>query len=131
MLLLGAGLKLTLLLLPFLIVLQGLLLWGLVLGLAALNVHYRDVQHLVGNVLTFLFFLCPIVYPANLVPARLHFTLEINPFALITLMYHDLILNETLPAVRSLVVLLGFILIFLVLGSWIYGRHRESFAEAL
>ena len=57
--------------LPLLVVLQLLLTAGLALPLAALNVHLRDVEQIVGNVLVLLFFLSPILYPVTTVPMTL------------------------------------------------------------
>ena len=51
----------TLLLVPFVILIQFTLSYGIALVLSSLNVKFRDIQHLVGNALTFLFFLCPIL----------------------------------------------------------------------
>ncbi|RMG39453.1 MAG: ABC transporter permease, partial [Candidatus Dadabacteria bacterium] len=64
----GVSIKWTLLLLPLVIALQTFLLIGSSLLLGSLNVYYRDIQHILNNLLTFLFFLCPIIYPASVVP---------------------------------------------------------------
>lgn len=120
----------SVLLLPIIIVLQFLFLQGLVTGLSALNVHFRDVQHLVGNLLTLLFFLCPIVYSASLVPERLRYTLLVNPFALFTMSYHKVLLEGTIP-VEELTLLPAYAIFTLVSGHLIYERYRESFAESL
>ena len=113
--------------LPWIVTVQFLFLSGLTLGLSALNVHYRDVQHLIGNILTFLFFLCPIVYAASVVPEHLQYTLLINPFALITVCYHKILLDGALP-VKELAVLSGVAIVCLFIGEWMY---RQSFAESL
>lgn len=117
--------------LPLLIGLEFVFLLGLALGLGALNVRYRDVQHLVGNLLTFLFFLCPIVYPATSVPERFRFTLDLNPLALFTVFYHNLILDGVWPTLGAWVYLGAWVGLVIVLGHLIFNRHRESFAEML
>lgn len=121
----------TLVLLPFVLIVQMLLLYGAALFLGSLNVYYRDVQHLLGNILTFVFFLCPIIYPADAVPAKLKFTLVLNPLALLTTFYHSLILDGTLPPLSLVLYLVVCVLIVLILGNLVYERYRESFAEAL
>ena len=127
----GVQFHLTLLLLPLLLLLQMLLLHGLTLGLGAINVHFRDVQHVLGNLLTLVFFLCPILYPISSVPEKLRFTLTSNPFALLTICYHDLILEGTIPSTVTLLSLVGFVLLAILFGSVVYNRYRESFAELL
>lgn len=121
----------TLVVVPGVVALQGLLLLGVVLTLGALNVRYRDVQHIVSNALTFLFFLCPILYPITAVPERFRFTLDLNPLALLTSMYHTLILDGDLPAASQVVYLSAWVGILLWVGYAVFERQREGFAEAL
>ena len=121
----------TLVLLPVVLLAQMLLLYGATLLLGSLNVYYRDVQHLLGNILTFVFFLCPIIYPADAVPAKFQFTLVLNPLALLTTFYHSLILDGTVPPLNLVAYLFIFVLIVLLVGNMVYERYKESFAEAL
>ena len=121
----------TLLALPLLVIIQFFFLVGLSWVLGALNVHFRDVQHIVGNLLTFLFFLCPILYPFEQVPERFRFTLELNPFALYTMCYHALVLEGILPSAGDLLLLGLYAIAALALGDIVFNRYRESFAELL
>ena len=57
--------------LPLLLVLQLALTAGLALALAALNVHLRDVEQILSNLLVLLFFLSPILYPVSTVPTTI------------------------------------------------------------
>jgi len=121
----------TVLMLPVLIVLHAVLLYGLVLILGPLNVLFRDVQHLVSNAISFLFFLCPIVYPQTVVPAKWQFTLVINPFSLLTMLYHQVLFDGVWPDLTLLGMLTAYALVALLLGTMVYERHREKFAELL
>lgn len=131
MLVFGVPAHASLALVPLVIALQFLLLLGAAVGLGALNVLFRDVQHLLANVLSFLFFLCPIVYPASSVPERFRFTLNLNPFAQLTVMYHDLILDGVVPSALSFVYIAAWVGVSLLGGYLIFSRYRESFAELL
>jgi lipopolysaccharide transport system permease protein len=131
MLIAGMPIHLTALALPLIIFLQFLILHGAVLFLSALNVKYRDVQHVVGNLLTFLFFLCPIIYPVSQVPERFQITLKLNPFAALTVCYHNLILEGVFPQISTLVCLLVSAIFALFLGNLVFNRCREGFAEML
>jgi ABC-type polysaccharide/polyol phosphate export permease len=117
--------------LPALVLVHGILLHGVTLGLSALNVFYRDVQHLVGNVLTFLFFLCPVVYPPSVVPERFRFVLELNPLAQITVFYQDILIRGVAPSAGGFCYVAFTALVALVVGGIIHERFREGFAEAL
>ena len=127
----GVGLKLTLIALPIIIILQTVFLTGVTLASAALNVYYRDVQHLVANLLTVLFFLCPIVYPASVVPERFRATIELNPLAVLTISYQKLMLDGVLPNSSEVVTLVVWTLFAWLVGNMIFNGYRESFAEAL
>ena len=127
----GVGLKLTIVAVPIVIVLQTLFLSGVTLASAALNVYYRDVQHLVANLLTVLFFLCPIVYPASVVPERYRATIELNPLAVLTLSYQKLMLEGVLPSGIEVAILVVWALFAWIAGNMIFNSYRESFAEAL
>ncbi len=121
----------TLLFLPVLLAVQFLTLQGLGLLLGSLNVYFRDIQHILGNLLTFLFFLCPILYtPAN-VPDQFRFSIDLNPLAQFTISYHALILDGVFPSLYSIAVMLGFMALSLIAGYMVFDRHSESFAELL
>lgn len=121
----------SLLLLPIIIGLQFGLLYGLVLAGSAVNVFYRDVQHLVGNLLSLLFFLCPIVYPATQVPAAFSWTLWVNPFAVIIQLYHRVVLQGEVPSLLLLGDALCWAVASVAIGSIIFQRYRDHLAEVL
>ncbi|MCB0330096.1 MAG: ABC transporter permease [Bdellovibrionales bacterium] len=127
----GVGFHWTLLLLPLLMIVQTVFLYGLALFLGTFNVAYRDVQHLVGNALTLLFFLCPVLYPASSVPPAFQPFLAFNPFAVFTACYQDVLYYGTWPDVIDLVQLTAWSGITLIIGISTYSAHREGFAEAL
>lgn len=115
--------------LPGIIALELIFLIGIGLALSALNVFFRDVQHLVGNFMTFWFFLCPIIYPADSVPDQLKFTLWLNPVALFTQVYHGIILEGLAPCWDVWVFLGAVSFASLLVGSLVFNRYREGFAE--
>lgn len=127
----GLEFHLSLLALPIVILVQLVFIFGLSLIFSALNVYFRDVQHLLGNALTFLFFLCPILYPATTVPEAFRFTLDLNPLAVMTIFYQELILDGVLPSLSVSAYLLGIVGITLIVGNMVFESNRENFAELL
>ena len=127
----GQGLHWTVLLLPLAVAAQFLFMLGLAMALSALNVLFRDVQHIIGNLLTFLFFLCPIIYPASAVPEKFRWTIDLNPLASLTEVYHGLIIDGALPTGASVTYIGICAGLILMLGNMIYNRYRETFAELL
>jgi len=127
----GVSVSWTWLVVPFIVVLHALFLTGIVLGLSALNVFFRDVQHLVGNLLTLLFFLCPVVYPVSVVPERLRFLITYNPFAALTQFYQELLVEGTLPNAGAVLYVAATCCLVAFIGARIHGHYQERFAEAL
>jgi ABC-type polysaccharide/polyol phosphate export permease len=127
----GVPIPVTWLALPVVVMVHALLLNGIVLALSALNVFYRDVQHLVGNLLTLLFFLCPVVYPVTLVPEKWRFLITYNPLAALTQFYQQILIEGVWPPVSGLVYVLVVSLVVGICGIVVHNHYKERFAEAL
>jgi ABC-type polysaccharide/polyol phosphate export permease len=127
----GVSVSWTWLFLPVVVLLHAVFLTGMVLALSALNVFYRDVQHLVGNLLTLLFFLCPVVYPVSVVPEKFRFLVTYNPFAALTQFYQELLVQGVFPQVSSLVYVGCICVAVGLIGLRVHGHYQERFAEAL
>src|SRR5215470_11858140 len=64
---------------------------GLAFLLAAATVFYRDVHHFTEILLTLVFWLTPIVYTLEVVPASLKTVLYLNPMSYFILAYQDVL----------------------------------------
>src|SRR5262245_37137804 len=84
----GVPLGPSLVVLPLLIVLEGMLALGVALIVAAVNVHFRDLQHIIVHLLTVLQFLTPVFYPATLIPEGLRPLALLNPLAVLMTAFH-------------------------------------------
>lgn len=120
---------LSFLALPVVIFIELVFLSGLGLLFSALNVHYRDIQHVLGNFMTLWFFLCPIIYPLESIPEQFRFTLLLNPVALFTQMYHGILLENSFPNIKFLILTSAIAGVTLLLGNFVFNRYREEFAE--
>ncbi len=121
----------TALLTPAVILLQFVMLTGMALGLAALNVHFKDVRDLLANLLTLLFFLAPILYPLDALGRWLRVVVSWNPFTPFTIGYQDLLFRGELPDVEVWIFMVAFALFFWLVGTWIFARLSETVAEAV
>jgi ABC-type polysaccharide/polyol phosphate export permease len=125
----GVGFSKLLLFLPLIILIQFVFITGLGLALSAINVHYRDVQHILGNLMTLWFFLCPVVYPLNNIPGSMRFTILLNPVALFTEFYHLSFLGEGVFEPWHICFLVGISLLVFAIGCRIFNHFRETFSE--
>jgi len=115
--------------LPIVMAIQAFFTMGLVLMVSALNVHFRDVQHILGNLIMMWFFATPILYPATSIPVKLRFVSNINPMATLIEAYRDILFYRQFPnwLLLGITVCFGFLVFFL--GSLIFNKYRESFPE--
>jgi ABC-type polysaccharide/polyol phosphate export permease len=105
---------------------------GLVLAVSALAVHFRDLKDLLHNVLNLWFFLTPIIYTPDLIPAGLlRQAVLANPVTPLVTLYRDLALHGRLPAASTWGWALLVALVCWSFGSWLFARLREGLAEAV
>jgi ABC-type polysaccharide/polyol phosphate export permease len=115
--------------LPIVLVLQLIFMTGLSLGLSALNVYFRDIQHILANFMNLWFFVCPILYPESTVPARFKFTIILNPVAQLTRMYQQIFIEGVFPDMMSVFFTLTIACATFLVGNMLFNNYREGFAE--
>lgn len=125
----GVPFHVSLLAFPLVVLLQTMFTWGLTLALASINVHFRDVQHILTNVLALWFFLCPIVYSTDHIPESMSLMQALNPLGVLVDTYHGLFLEGRMPSLEVLGSLAGFALVSVAVGLVVFERYRDSFAE--
>lgn len=127
----GVGLTVYALILPFLLILEFLLVFALSLSLSALNLKYRDINQVWEIALQLGFFLSPIVYSASIIPARFQLYYSLNPVTRLMEAGREIFLDKRLPTPFDAGVILSSIILFLALGLLIFGRLEKRFAEEL
>jgi len=101
--------------------------------LSALNVAFRDLQHIVGNLLMLAFFGTPILWPITRVHSDLTRKLltYCNPMAAITIAYRDIFYDHQIPNWHPLAAVGVLSVAMLWVASIIFERRREEFAELI
>lgn len=101
--------------------------------LAAINVTFRDLQHIVGNLLTMWFFITPVLYQAStILDERVRtVVLVANPMSSLMLSYQAIFYEHRLPDPWPLAVLAAFSLALLWGASILFESRREEFAESI
>jgi lipopolysaccharide transport system permease protein len=99
--------------------------------LASLGVFFRDLGHTVAIVMQVLFFLTPIFYPRQAVPAQFRSILDLNPLAPIVDNVRRVAVQGLLPDWRSLAssVIVGVIV--LCLGHVWFAKTKRAFADVV
>jgi len=116
---------------PLLVVLQGVLLTGLGLGIATLNVFYRDIGHLTTVAVSLLFYLIPIFYRPQEIDAAYSGVFLWNPIAHLIQGYRDIFFYQRIPEAASMFFCGVAGLIVCAAGYWIYRRQQPNVIDAL
>jgi lipopolysaccharide transport system permease protein len=122
----------------FLVVLQTFFVLGLALWLSALNVRYRDVQHLVGVFLLVLFYLTPVVYSVGFLPEQwttngvtipVRTILLLNPMSRFVMAYRNCFYDLRLPGFETIAACVFWSVASLSFGSAFFRSRAKRFAE--
>jgi lipopolysaccharide transport system permease protein len=115
--------------LPAIWVVEGLLTLAFCLLIAALGILMRDIQHLIGVVLMFGFYLTPIFYELSQVPPELSSWFRFNPMAAIVSAHRDVLLHGRLPDWRELGVWALASLALLAICLNVFKRLEDAFID--
>jgi lipopolysaccharide transport system permease protein len=107
--------------------------------LSALNVTFRDLQHIVANVMQMVFFLSPVVWSLDGIRGRSGFDAAQvqqaiqygNPVAAVMVAWRDIFYEHRVPAGRPLLWVAVVSIVFLAISSAIFEKRREDFAELI
>ena len=127
----GGRLTSAILTLPFVIMLQFLLILGLGYLVATVNVTFRDTQHLLGVFLMLLFYLTPVFYDASVVSGGYQTFYRLNPMFHLITAYRAILIQGNLPDLRALLALGILVGVLLWLGHTVFTRASYRFVEEL
>jgi lipopolysaccharide transport system permease protein len=103
---------------------------GLVVLIASLSVFIRDIQQVIGVVLSLWMYLTPILYPITMVPEQIQWILYLNPMCMYIELYHQVLLCKTIPWGMLLNCFVLALAMFIA-GTGFFGKSRNAFADVL
>lgn len=127
----GAPLSASLLLLPVLLAIQFLLTLSVAYLVAALQVTFRDIKHLLNVALMLGFYLSPVFYEVHQVPPQFALVYTLNPMVHLIGAYRDVLLHGTLPHAGPLLAVAFGSAILLGLSYRLFARTSASFVDEL
>jgi lipopolysaccharide transport system permease protein len=104
---------------------------GLGISLGVLNVFFRDVGQFFAMFTTFWFWLTPIVYPANILPASVQAAMRYNPMARLMDSYQQILVYGKQPNWYSLWPVLALSVLLCIYGLWQFRRHAGEMVDEL
>lgn len=117
--------------LPLLIFIELVMVSGIVLLLATVNVFYRDFQQLTTYALTALMYMTPIFYLREQVPPSFQPLVTWNPLAGLMSGFQDVLYANRFPNAGDLLYALAFGLAVLAVAYGTFNRLQESFSQYL
>lgn len=117
--------------LPVLLAPQVLLTLGCCWLFAALGLLFRDLAQVMGFLLTVVFFLTPICYPEESLPAAVKPVLGLNPFLHLVRAFRDVLLQGHAPETGPFVGLCAVSALVFLGGYTVFHKLRRSFADLL
>jgi len=122
--------------LPFLALIPMLLLLvlfaiGLGITLGILNVFFRDIGQFFGIVLTFWFWLTPIVYPASILSETVQSWIRFNPMAAMMDAFQTILVQQQWPNWVNVWPALVISIILCLLGFSLFRKHAGEMVDEL
>lgn len=102
---------------------------GIVIGV--LNVFFRDVGQLFSVVLQFWFWLTPIIYPIDILPASIQYYMQFNPMYPIMTAYQQIVVYGAMPNWYSLIPILILAMLLSFWGMRLFRKHGGDMVDEL
>lgn len=127
----GIGITSSILMLPFVILIQYILQLGIAFILSSITVFVRDIEHIMNIFIMLMFYMSPIVYSADMIPNNLLPLFKLNPMFHIIGYYREILYFQKIPELSSMLIMFGVSVIILVIGYKIFNKLQRKFAEEL
>jgi lipopolysaccharide transport system permease protein len=122
---------LSFILLPALVVLNAIFIWGAALFLGAFTPYFRDTPEFLRVFLTINVYLMPVMYTPDMLPPRMQALLGLNPFSYIIWCYQDAIYYGRIEHPAAWIATAGLAVLMLLMGSYTFMRLRHHIASVL
>lgn len=120
--------SISLLLLPFFIIMLLCTSLGIGMILSAMSVQYRDVKHALSFVVQLLMYAAPVVYPVSIIPEQYRIFYCLNPMVGVIEGFRASIFGNPLPWDYIFLGIPGAIGLF-IFGAFYFRRMEKSFAD--
>ena len=122
MAILGVPIRPAILFLPISFIIVAIFTFGVSLALSAVAVYFVDVREMYQVGLTALMYMCPIIYPISIVPARFRSIIAMNPLVYLFQILRDPVYYGRMPSPELIGITLALSGISL-LGGWLLFRR--------
>jgi lipopolysaccharide transport system permease protein len=116
---------------PLILIVQILITLGVSLMFSALNVFYRDIENVMGVMVTIWMYLSPVLYPQELIPNKWLAIYNLNPMAPILSAYRNTLLYGVAPSWTSFTYAIIVSVLVFVIGLLFFKHRSRYFADVI
>lgn len=128
----GHGVNLVAVLyLPLVILIEYILALGITMLLCALDVFFRDLQYIMEILVMAWQFLTPVMYGLDIVPEEYRFLFNLNPMSAVIVCFREIMYYKQIPNIKTLGAAAFMGVLFLSIGTVVFGRLKKSFSEGM
>ena len=119
----------SLLLWPVLVIPLVTLALGVGMIFAALNVKYRDVQHVLPFLVQLWLFASPIIYPNSMIPERWRFLMALNPLSGLIQAFRAVVVPGRAIDWSMFGTSMAITVVIFAIGAWYFRKAARDFAD--
>lgn len=110
------GIMVMAVLLPVILILTYIFTSGIALLFSVVNVIFRDLEHLIGTLLMFWFWVTPVFYSTEMIPRNFQWVFNLNPMSAFVIFYRDVIFYCRVPELTTFLEVIGWAFSSLCIG---------------
>lgn len=119
---------------PFLVIVLAasfLFIYGLALILSTINVFLRDIGQLLGTVMMFWFWVTPVFYSIDMVPAKFRWICGLNPMTPYVLYYRKILYQGAIPDLFTCTGIFILAILSVFIGFIIFSRLEPKLLKRI
>ena len=117
--------------LPLIMMVEYILALGIGMLTAAIDVYFRDMEHILSIITMAWMYLTPIMYTVDLVPEQYMPLFNLNPMTPIIIAYRDILYYKRVPKLGTLIHAFALGVAVLIIGFVVFRKLQRNFAEEL
>lgn len=123
----GTPITVTAILFPIPLLYTLIFALGVGLLLSSMAVYFRDILHLYAVILTAWMYFTPIFYPADILPEKIAWLLNLNPLYHFISYFRNVMMYNTVPDLTANLYCAGFAVVFLLAGMLVFKKLQKNF----
>lgn len=116
---------------PVIIAVQLVFLTAISLFVAYICVFIRDIDNTLTHIIRLIFYATPVIWEGGRLPAEYRWLVDINPFAHIINAYRDVLLYQSTPQLKGLLIIGMTSLVIVIVFLRYYSRNEHKIIKAL